>query len=446
MTLSGDRLDAIPREHLRALGERLAAGDERVAASLRVIPALPLGMRLPMVAWHLAALHDPVADAARLFFAGDSLSSDDAATALGPALCDALLAHGLLLAEDGRVRAALRLESRGGVAEIADEGGAAAAPGLAEGLLAGKVDRALMVGGSTSIAPMLGLARRLVTIAPRPLLAAVRRANAALAGATVDRVETVDAPDEEARFDLVAIELRFDDPIERVVLSRAVAALAPGGTLIAVVESVDRGLLGALAPAEAQVLALTLPMWPIDEACASRAAARHPELGEAYERELGDLMARWAPQGDAVEVARVALVARRAEPAWTATRSLASTALEELPLAATFASCSLARADDAALRRARVAITAGTRARDVAADVAAGAAPGIALRPPLHEAAVVVDAATADLFARLHAAPSVDKALEGVARAANAPLDAVRAATLPSVREALSTGLLTVVS
>jgi len=434
---SAERLDAIARDHLRGLGERArkACASPPIQRALDTARALPEGMRAPMIAWNLAALREPAADLARLFAAGDSLTDEEARAALSQELCDGLLSAGVLSRRDGRVHAEIRLSLGPGHVAILEDRPAFGAVQLARAAVTRKLGRALAFGGDPTAFLLAELADEVVAFDPRPRVAALVRANAGLAGVSLASPERLEEHD---RFDLVTVDLRFDDPVERVPLSRAVSSLAPGGMLCAVIETFDRGLLEALSPPDAsQVLAVGIPSQTIDEACAQGAATRHPELGETYEHDFDSSLATWTAR-HVSELTRGALVVVRAEPAWKVPRSLDRDELARFPFRAAFRARVLASHDDATLLAASLSIAAGTRGREVDG--------GFALRPPFEENATILGGVSAELIDRVHAAPTVREAVEGLASAAGRPVDEAIAMLLPIVREALSTGLLEVAS
>lgn len=420
--IHAEQLDAIPHGRLGSLGERVRAAGLRVRPILASAPALPEGMRRPGLALRLAG--EPLA---RLFFLHDVVSADACAEALGAELRDALLSDGLLTHVEGGIRSNVLLSPDEGT--IVEHPPLLGAVGLAMSLVSGRVARALAFGGDLRACALSRVADEVVAFDPRPRTGALLRANAALAGTTIATPEQLgDGP-----FDLVAIDVRFDDPVERVALSR-VESLAPGGILCAVVESLDRGLLEVLTPPEPlQLLALDLPAHPIEEACALRAAALHPELGEAYAHAFDSAIATWTARRIS-HVTRGVLVVRRAEPAFRVPRF----AERESRIDRAFAACVTAHLPDAELLDASLAVPRGTRAREVD--------DGVALRPPHTQAAISLGPLHAEVLERVHAASSVRAALEGFAKARNASLDDVIAALLPAVREALRAGLLEVAS
>jgi len=433
--LSAEQLDAIPREHLRELGVRArsAAASKPVRRALQTAQERPWGMRLPMVAFELAALDDPSADLARLFCAGDSLTEVEAHRALSPALCEGLLAASVLtrVAQSLRARLRLSLEPVG----IVDERPAFGAPQLARAVVVSKATRALCFGGDSNANLLAELAHEVVALDPSPRVAAMLQANAALGSVSLTCVERLG---EDERFELVVLDLRSDDVVERAQLSRAISSLSPGGTLCAVVEAFDSSLLQALAPDGAcQTLAVGSPPQPIDETCALRAAARHPELGEEYERSFEEAMALWTAR-KVSQVGNGALVSVRAEPPFRVLRTLERDDLSPFPYRRAFEACALATSDEATLLAARLAVPAGTLGRTVDE--------GFAMRPPLDDTAQVLGQLSAHILDRVHAAPTVRDALEALAGSAAKPLDETIGAFLPVVREALSNGLLEVAS
>lgn len=421
--IHAEQLDAIPRDRLGSLGERVRAAGLRVRPILASAPALPEGMRRPGLALRLAG--EPLA---RLFFLHDVVAEDACAEALGTELRDALLADGLLSHVEGGIRSNVQLSPDEGA--IVEHPPSLGAVELAMSLASGRVSRALAFGADLRASALSRVADEVVAFDPRPRTGALLRANAALAGTAIATPEQL----AEGSFDLVAIDLRFDDPVERVALSRAVESLAPGGILCAVVESLDRGLLDVLTPPEPlQLLAIELPARPIEEACALRAAALHPELGEAYAHAFDSAIATWTARRIS-HVTRGVLVVRRAEPAFRVPRFVERASRIDRA----FAACVAAHLPDAELLDASLAVPRGTHAREVD--------DGIALRPPHAQAALSLGRQHAEVLERVHAASNVRAALEGFAKARNAPLDDVVAALLPAVREALRAGLLEVAS
>lgn len=429
--IHAEQLDAIPRDRLAALGVRARAAGARddVRRALAGARVLPEGMRRAVHATRLAQLASADGDLARLLFAHDALTEPEAHAALGAELCQALVADGLLLHDDGRLRAVVQLAPADGA--ICEPHGPLGAVELAESVATSrKARRALAIGADLRACSLP--ADEIVAFDPRPRVAAILRANAALTGKALTTLEHLQG--ELGTFDLVAVDMRFDDPVERIALSSAIAALGPSGTLCAVVETVDRGLLAVLTPAEPlQLLAVELPIRPIDEACALRAAGLHPELGEAYGQAFDSAMATWNARRVS-QVIRGVLVAHRAEPPFRVPRTQQDHGLAAEGVARTMTGCVLAHGATDALLAANLTIPRGTRAREHQ--------DGLAFWPPTFQEPVALGPVHGSLLQRIHAEASVRAGIESVARSSNVSVERAIDDLLPAVREALRSGLL----
>jgi SAM-dependent methyltransferase len=457
-----ERLSSMPDAALRLLAQRLRSVGPTPAFLAKVARTgahLDDALRAPMRIWHARRTGEPAAIVLRAMMLGDPVEPAEARAALGDVT--ALVEHGLLDEQSGGLVSAFRLALLGDVLCFGDRvgsGGVLPAGGATMELARavaprGPLDSALDLGcGAGPIALVVARAtRRVVATDVDPRALAFARFNARLAGATNIELRQGDLfePVRGERFSLVAAQPPFvarregaarstfahggarGDELPLRLLARVVEHLAPGGRAVVAadwplvdVDHLDARVRGTLADARANAAVLASPSKNLDEYCTLYAAAEHATLDERF---AAAAMAQ-REHFEALGVRGVAFALVVVEPCaarpWTAlvpVRHPGDAPVTAEGLDRILGAQALARAEPVALGAARLRWAPGARLVDQPA--VAGAPASVIVQPPpgRPEPPAVLDAESAGVAARIHAAGSVAEAAAALEREGASP-------------------------
>ncbi|MBV9946650.1 MAG: methyltransferase [Myxococcales bacterium] len=489
----------IPERELRALGDRLRAiglSAAFLARIARVAENLDDALRAPMRVWNARRMKDAAAIALRLFMLHDELEEAEARAVLGdPApWVDA----GLLQQEGRALSSRVHLALAGGVFCFGDRPGSGreAVPPLCGATLdlaraampaAGEpaFESAIDVGsGAGAVALLLArAARRVVAVDVDPRAVAFTRLNAMVNGATGLDVRLGDLfePVAGQRFDRIAAHPPFlatragaapsrfahggvrGDELSLRLLGSAARHLSRGGRAVLLADfplfdgdALERRVRLAVAAAPVDVLVLQAPSKNLDEYCVQYAAARHPELGDAFRRAAiaeRDHLECVGVRG--ISLAIVVLREGGPHPAsahagpvpWTSrleVRHGGDVPVTSEAIARLLAARALAHAPDAVLAAARLRVPAG--AKRVAQPLPDGAPPSLVVHPPpgFPEWPAVLDSASAIVVEAIDHADSVLQAARALAHRRATSLEVATGEVVRLARDALLRGVLVI--
>lgn len=469
---------------LRALSVTPASAAPIVEAASRVAPSL----RRPLRLFHLRKLREPLGYAMRLLMFSDAVTSEEAHHALGK-LIEPLLDAGLLhRCDDGAISCPFVLSVVDDLYLFSDDLtlGSEAVMGLGGGTVAlsgaafrsRPIARALDLGcGAGACALVLSrCAARVVATDINPRAAALARLNV-----TFNAIGNVDvregdlfAPVAGERFDLVASQPPFvpkpesageatfqyggrrGDEVSLRIIAGASAHLAPGGRAVLFIEwpeldddPIERRIEAATAPSGLDALVLQAPTASPDEHAASYAAAAHPRLDAAFEREVIARCEHLAAAGVRGLAATITVLSRA-----EGSRPVVETVLIEpmervLPTGDRIDKLLAARAlvrDEHALLAAALRVPEGTVLVQEQIGPGADVPSTLAARFPPAALARQIEM-TPDLLGLvtvLHESSSTREGLERFAEAYEVPAERAIVELLPSVKRALLQGVLEV--
>lgn len=316
----------LPAERWLALGARLqelgvpALHDRVTSIGASLFPPACL----PLRRWYLRRGDQPADRAVRLFCLGDSLTAEEARSALGDALTRELTAVGVLVPEGDRLVSPLRLIAHEGLLFFTDhlEHGGDAVMGmgpltvrlLEAALPARRVPRSLDLGcGAGVVALLLARHSDLVVAADiNPRAITLTRVNAALNGVPNVEVRTGDlfTPVAGERFDRILCQPPFfptpegldtatychggrrGDEIVKRLLAELPAHLAPKGRAAVMAEwpvldeePLARRVRGLVAQG-VNLLVIESEGPDVDAFCMGDTAFAHPDFGAEYQRNV----------------------------------------------------------------------------------------------------------------------------------------------------------------
>jgi SAM-dependent methyltransferase len=476
---------ALPDDVLRDLrGAVLRSGYtlDTIAAAERVAPNQLDAVRLPLVHWWLE--RQPGADAilARLFSYEARVPAGAVSAALGGPLLQLLCSAGVLAARDGVVEARLRLTPFEGLLLLSDPPDAGPDAVMGPGpttlalarLVPASAGAVLDVGCGAGTLALLAASRgasRAVGVDLAPRAIELARVNARLNGLAAElRCGDLLEPVRGERFDLVVAQPPYvplpagssptvylhggarGDELALRFAAAFPAALAPGGRAALLYDAPAGGprlheaLRAAMGDAAADLVVLAAPGPSADLEAVAYAALAHRSLGGAYADAVGRLRSHLEALGAASFTRALAILRASDRPGGRLTVELPVPSLSGLGTAAVdryLAALDLASAPDAALLRARVRPAPEARLREERTPGAREAAViSVRFEPGYLGAERQVSEGGAFLLEALCGATSIEHAVAGFARAADAADAKARRTVLDFVREGLSRGML----
>lgn len=490
-------LVALPEATLRALGRRLAGLGltlERVSPVVAAVAPLAPPLRRPIRRFHLRRVEGPVGHAMRLLLFSEPVTEAEARAALGE-LLEPLLAAGLVArGEDGAVSSPFVLSVVDDLYVLCDDlsRGGEAVMGLGDltarlcraAVPEAPVGRALDLGcGAGTAALVLSrFAREVVATDINPRAVALGKVNAAINGVTNVSFRAGDlfAPVEGEVFDLIVSQPPFvprpegasgvtllyggarGDELAMRLLREVGPRLAPGGRAVVAAEwpaleepegagasTVEARVREALGSQALNVLVLRCPPGSPDEHAAAYAAATHPLLDAAFEREAEARREHLGRLGIRGLTLAFTVLERAAEaPGWTYALGVGPAARIDVT-SRKVGRLLAARAlvgDRERLLAATLRVPEGTVIAEE--QVGVGAEQPSSLTARFSEAALIEPLnLTPDLLfllTFLHEAPSVRAGIARFAEEHGAPVEQVEAQLLRHTEEVLLAGMLEV--
>ena len=476
-----DRLPLLAPSLVRELGARLRAlGVEREA----IAPFVRHGehwldrMRRPLRTFYLRQVRSPLLFALRLFVFMDPVTREEAMAALASdTLLSALLEVGLLVPRDAGLVCPFLLNVIEDQYVFCDDlsnrgeavmGASATTADLLRATWPVKLHVSVLdlgCGAGTAALMLAEGAAQVVGSDINPRAIVLAKLNLALSDRNNVTFVAGDlfAPVAGQRFDLIVAQPPFvsrPDSEEAVtflhggargdelllrILSELPAHLTPAGRAVFLADfprydevSPAERIRTALAEDNFDLLLFASPPKDLGECVAHYAAARHPDLGEEYERAVHAHLAHLARLGVS-ELRATLFVLRATERApWThAVTTQAGAKPTGLQIERLIAAQDLLAGDSATLQAASLVVPEGTRfARDETGQVR------IELDASRLIGGVTCSQSGADLLTVVHESPSVAAAVAKLAKRMKLDHAAGRAQILQGVRTALSEGLL----